>query len=324
MTGDAIALGSRLRFKIRTRARRQVGEATTSRRRGARARPDPDDATMDATTTLLMHADKENAAPCAEDPAEMRWKGADGRAKLRKVIKADVESADAPAPRVAVSAPETLNDYEREHEVRRSSFPSRDPTLTDRARRSPPLASPLAGERIARNKLVLQGLKLKETARALESHRRVRRRRQRRRRRLETPRTKAQGAPAPSPQIHPRDRRRRSFSEYAPLDARDNVLRPEELLSLDDPDDPAHANHLTCDAWCEREGGITPGPKMTGHYEGWVSDAARSAWGSPRLAAERGNKTAAGDSGVNPPGESAKEFARRMMKKNPERVFLPP
>ena len=82
---------------------------------------------MDATTTLPVHADKENAAPSAEDPAEMRWKGADGRAKLRKVIKSDVESADAPAPRVAVSAPETLNDYEREREVRRSLFPIERP-----------------------------------------------------------------------------------------------------------------------------------------------------------------------------------------------------
>ena len=86
---------------------------------------------MDATTTLPVHADKENAAPSAEDPAEMRWKGADGRAKLRKVIKSDVESADAPAPRVAVSAPETLNDYEREREVRRSPLSHRE------TRRSP-------------------------------------------------------------------------------------------------------------------------------------------------------------------------------------------
>ena len=275
---------------------------------------------MDATTTLPVHVDKENAAPCAEDPAEMRWKGADGRAKLRKVIKADVESADAPAPRVAVSAPETLNDYEREREVRRSPLSHRETRRSPtRARRSPPLWPHPSQERIARNKLVLQGLKLKETARA-RVHRRVRRRRQRRRRRLETPRTKAQGAPPPPRPKSTRATRARSFSEYAPLDARDNVLVPE-LLSLDDPDDPAHANHLTCDAWCEREG-ITPGPKMTGHYEGWVSDAARVGMGLADSAAEAWEQNGGGRFERKPAkGESAKEFARRMMKKNPNAYF---
>lgn len=275
---------------------------------------------MDATTTLPVHADKENAAPSAEDPAEMRWKGADGRAKLRKVIKSDVESADAPAPRVAVSAPETLNDYEREREVRRSPLSHRETRRSPtRARRSPPLWPHPSQERIARNKLVLQGLKLKETARALEST-------------VASaaaanadaaasrPRERKPKAPPPPPRPKStRATRARSFSEYAPPDARD-VLVPE-LLSLDDPDDPAHANHLTCDAWCEREG-ITPGPKMTGHYEGWVSDAARVGMGLADSAAEAWEQNGGGRFERKPAkGESAKEFARRMMKKNPNAYF---
>ena len=275
---------------------------------------------MDATTTLPVHADKENAAPAADDPAEVRWEGADGRAKVRKVIKADLASSDAPAPRVVASAPETLNDYEREREVRRSPSPlararashretRRSPT---HARRSPPPRQ----ERIARNKLVLQGLKVKETARALESTIASAAAAAAADAPASKPRARKPKAPPPPPRPKStRATRARSFSEYATVDALDDDLLPE---MRDDPDVP---KHLTCDEWCERKG-ITPGPKMTGHYEGWVSDAARVSMGLANSAAEAWEQNGGGHADRKPAkGESAKEFARRMMKKNPNAYF---
>jgi hypothetical protein len=67
---------------------------------------------------------------------------------------------------------------------------------------------------------------------------------------------------------------------------------------------------------------------MTGHFTGWVSDEARDALGLAASAEEAWNSNHADLGGGvvktayrTPKGESAKEFARKMMKKNPNAFF---
>ena len=246
----------------------------------------------------------------------MRWEGADGRAKLRKVIKADVASSDAPAPRVVASAPETLNDYEREREVRRSPLSHRETRRSPtRARRSPPLWPHPSQERIARNKLVLQGLKVKETARALES----------------TVASAAAAADADAAASKPRARKPKAPPR--PL-APNPPARPARVPS---PSTLPTRATTTSSRRCATTP-TTPQPphvrrvvRARGHHPRAEDDGALRRMGFGRGAGRHGARrlrgggvgTERGGNADRKPakGESAKEFARRMMKKNPNAYF---
>ena len=204
-----MALGSRLRFKIRTRARRQVGEATTSRRPEVRA----------LDRTRRRDHGRDDDASCARRQGKRRplrggprRDAVEGRGRTRQAPQGHQVGRRVRGRAGAASRRLRPRDAQRLRARTRGaslpSFPSRDPTLTDpRSALAAPLASSLAGTHRAQQTRAPGAETEGDCARA-RVHRRVRRRRQRRRRRLETPRTKAQGAPpAPSPQIHPRDPR---------------------------------------------------------------------------------------------------------------------
>ena len=202
-----MALGSRLRFKILTRARRQVGEATTSRRPEVRA----------LDRTRRRDHGRDDDASCARRQGKRRplrggprRDAVEGRGRTRQAPQGHQVGRRVRGRAGAASRRLRPRDAQRLRARTRGaslpSFPSRDPTLTDpRSALAAPLASPLAGTHRAQQTRAPGAETEGDCARA-RVHRRVRRRRQRRRRRLETPRTKAQGAPrplAPNPPARP-------------------------------------------------------------------------------------------------------------------------
>ena len=95
--------------------------------------------------------------------------------------------------------------------------------------------------------------------------------------------------------------------------------------SLDDSydDDDATPAHLTCEEWCEKRG-IVPGPKMDGRFRGWVAPDLVESLGLASSAAEAWESNGGGSfakAGKAGKGENAKEFARKMIKKNPNCYF---
>ena len=92
--------------------------------------------------------------------------------------------------------------------------------------------------------------------------------------------------------------------------------------SIDDDDDATPA-HLTCEEWCEKRG-IVPGPKMDGRFRGWVAPDLVESLGLASSAAEAWESNGGGSfakAGKAGKGENAKEFARKMIKKNPNCYF---
>ena len=176
--------------------------------------------------------------------------------------------------------------------------------------------------RIARNQAVLRELKVGERAAALDAAaastvaaKTARKWRP----------SSVAGAKRPRPLPPPRPRSTRAAAAKVTTYV-DAPALPEDVLRGASPKSELE-HHLTCEEWCAKEG-ITPGPKMTGHFTGWVSDEARDALGLAASAEEAWNSNHADLGGGvvktafrTPKGESAKEFARKMMKKNPNAFF---
>ena len=92
----------------------------------------------------------------------------------------------------------------------------------------------------------------------------------------------------------------------------------EELESLEEEE---ASRQMTCDEWAAKNG-FTPGPAMSGHFSGWVAAGVREELGIAGSAAEAWEQNGGGKFDRKPSkGESAKEFARRMLKKNPNAFF---
>ena len=113
----------------------------------------------------------------------------------------------------------------------------------------------------------------------------------------------------------PSRKSRRLRGDVAPEEGEGDAEGREQSPEFEEP------RLLTCDEWLERNG-IEPGPLMDGHFSGWVSDKAREELGIAASAAEAWEQNGGGkfDRKV-PKGETAKEFARKMMRKNPNAYF---
>ena len=80
---------------------------------------------------------------------------------------------------------------------------------------------------------------------------------------------------------------------------------------------------LTCEEWCQKAN-LPPGPKMDGSFKGWVEEETRIELGIAESADEAWMLNGGGtfkECGKPKKGESAKEFARKSMLKNPNAYF---
>ena len=105
-------------------------------------------------------------------------------------------------------------------------------------------------------------------------------------------------------------------AEYGFLvnDARSKKERKEARLLAD-----ADGHLRSCEAWCDAAG-LAKGPKMDGRFRGWVAERACDALGIARTAEEHWANNAGAE--TRPSGkESAKAFALRMMRVNPNAYF---
>ena len=182
---------------------------------------------------------------------------------------------------------------------------------------------PTFQERIRRNNEQLRALKVLDTAKALEHSAdaasnanvvKVKR----------VNRTKGAKAPAPPPRAKSRRLavlHNADAALAAKLQAAENT---GDFLSLDDEGIGAGPAHLTCEEWCEQRLKKTPGTKMDGHFRGWVEPNLVKSLGLASSAGEAweahggGSFAKAGKAGK---GENAKEFARKMIRKNPNCYF---
>ena len=90
--------------------------------------------------------------------------------------------------------------------------------------------------------------------------------------------------------------------------------RREETRRLEDAE-----RLLSCEAWCDAAG-LARGPKMDGRFHGWVAERACDALGIARTAEEHWATNAGAE--TRPSGkESAKDFALRVMRVNPNAYF---
>ena len=315
-----MALGSRLRFKIPTRARRQVGEATTSRRPEVRA----------LDRTRRRDHGRDDDASCARRQGKRRplrggprRDAVEGRGRTRQAPQGHQVGRRVRGRAGAASRrlrPETLNDYEREREVRRSPLSHRETRRSPtRARRSPPLWPRPSQERIARNKLVLQGLKLKETARALESTVASAAAANADAAASSRPRERKPKAPPPPPRpkstraTRARPSRRSPGRARRPRPGAALARRPRRPRTRE----PPHVRRVV------RARGYHPRAEDDGSLRGMGIGRGAGRHGARRLpAAEAWEQNGGGRFERKPAkGESAKEFARRMMKKNPNAYF---
>ena len=82
--------------------------------------------------------------------------------------------------------------------------------------------------------------------------------------------------------------------------------------------------HVTraCACMCARREGIEPGPRMDGHFRGWVEEKTRVALGIAPDPSSAWNNNGGGKFTFKPTGgESAKDHARKMLHKNPNSYF---
>ena len=182
---------------------------------------------------------------------------------------------------------------------------------------------PTFQDRIRRNNEQLRALKVLDTAKALEhsadaaSNANV------------VKRTKSKGpsssnkAPAPPPRAKSRRLavlHNADAALAAKLQAAENT---GDFLALDDEGIGARA-HLTCEEWCEQRLKKTPGPKMDGHFRGWVEPNLVKSLGLASSAGEAWEANGGGSfakAAKAGKGENAKEFARKMIRKNPNCYF---
>ena len=306
--------------------------------------------TNPADATQVDIAEKENAPspavkaspkPAANVDGSSKFVNVDGKVKHRRVVKADGVDAMTHAAATVGAEQEPMNDYERQRDVRdppilrhetpRASRPFRsnraDPALT--LVNTPSLSSLSTQERIRRNNERLRALKVLDTAKALEisadaasnaASNVVKR----------TPSSRGSRKPkAPPPPPRAKSRRLAvAANADAALAAKLQAAEDSHgglIDSLDDSydDDDATPAHLTCEEWCEKRG-IVPGPKMDGRFRGWVAPDLVESLGLASSAAEAWESNGGGSfakAGKAGKGENAKEFARKMIKKNPNCYF---
>lgn len=134
---------------------------------------------------------------------------------------------------------------------------------------------------------------------------------------------------APKPALPPRKSRRirelggerPKYAELADgVDLLDDEGAGDGHVALESLDD-SEARQLSCDEWAKKCG-VIPGPAMNGHFSGWVNPEVREQLGIAGNATEAWEQNGGGKFDRKPSkGESAKEFARRMLKKNPNAYF---
>ena len=299
--------------------------------------------TNPADATQVDIAEKENAPspavkaspkPAANGDGSSKFVNVDGKVKHRRVVKADGVDAVTHADATVGAEQEPANDYERQREVRDSADTPSDSTRNPRAFRSNRTDLTLitlytthrlfTQERIRRNNERLRALKVLDTAKALESSAdaasnaaasNV----------VKRPPSSRGGRPkAPPPPPRAKSRRLAVVASADAALAAKLQTAEDDGGFADDDDDDATAAHLTCEEWCEKRG-IVPGPKMDGRFRGWVApDLVESSLGLAASAAEAWESNGGGSfakAGKAGKGENAKEFARKMIKKNPNCYF---
>ena len=256
--------------------------------------------------------EKENAGPPDFLESEMARRGAPSPSRAKRL---DVASPVTVEPRVKTQAQQTqtkrppkppaptepLNAYEREREAR-----------------------------IARNKMMLESLRVASNAAELAacaegaSTRKT------------TPKKRKKDAALNA--VPPRalsarvTRNRAKVTDEDPAFARLAAENPAEYgfliqdagISKRDKKEKsllasAFEHTKSCEEWCS-VAGLEKGPKMDGHFRGWVSESACEALGIHKTAEKHWAENAGAP--TRPEGkESAKAFAMRMMRVNPNAYF---
>ena len=259
--------------------------------------------------------EKENAGPPDFLESEMARRGAasPSRAKPREVaspVTAAPRDKTQAQPKKRPKAPaptEPLNEYEREREAR-----------------------------IARNKLMLDRLRVASNADALAACAEGTSKKTKRASSREARESKKRGKNTSASAVPPRalstrvTRNRGVALDEDPAFARLAAENPAEygFLVADAKDASrkketrllADAEHTrSCEAWCDAAG-LARGPKMDGRFRGWVAERACDALGIARTAEAHWSTHAGAE--TRPSGkESAKAFALRMMRVNPNAFF---
>jgi len=257
--------------------------------------------------------EKENAGPPDFLESEMARRGAasPSRAKPREVaspVTAAPRDKTQAQPKKRPKAPaptEPLNEYEREREAR-----------------------------IARNKLMLDRLRVASNADALVACAEGASKKTKRASSREARESKKRGKNTSASAVPPRapstraTRNRGKALDEDPAFARLAAENPAEygFLVADASKKTketrllADAEHTrSCEAWCDAAG-LARGPKMDGRFRGWVAERACDALGIARTAEAHWSTNAGAE--TRPSGkESAKAFALRMMRVNPNAFF---
>ena len=262
--------------------------------------------------------EKENAGPPDFLESEMARRGAasPSRAKPREVaspVTAAPRDKTQAQPKKRPNAPaptEPLNEYEREREAR-----------------------------IARNKLMLHQLRVASNADALvacaegaskKTKRASSREGEARESKKRGKNTSASAVPPRAPSTRVTRNRGKALDEdpafarlaaenpaeygFLVADAKDASSRKKETRLLADAE-----YTRSCEAWCDAAG-LAKGPKMDGRFRGWVAERACDALGIARTAEAHWSTNAGAE--TRPSGkESAKAFALRMMRVNPNAFF---
>jgi len=116
-----------------------------------------------------------------------------------------------------------------------------------------------------------------------------------------------------------RKKKREAPAEATRKSARTRGTRAS-YSELGDDEGAGSQRHMTCDEYCE-ENGLEPGPLMTG-FHGWIEESVRRQLGIEENAEDAWIKNGGGKFDRKPAkGESAREYAQRMLFKNPNAYF---
>ena len=131
---------------------------------------------------------------------------------------------------------------------------------------------------------------------------------------------------APAPALPPRKSRRQRGERASNADGADacGQYASDAAIAAACEDYLDEPKHLTCLEWCELRGVKEPGPLVSGHFRGWVEPKTRAELGIADDAASAWEQNGGGSGAADrkpSKGESAKEFARRMLLKNPNAFF---
>ena len=124
-------------------------------------------------------------------------------------------------------------------------------------------------------------------------------------------RKKALDAPAPREPARKSSRIRGAPTSYSEIGDDDKPIGGDAM---------GLHRHLTCEEYCI-ENGLEPGPRMNG-FHGWIEEGVRAKLGIEESAEDAWVKNGGGKFDRKPAkGESAREYAQRMLYKNPNAYF---